>query len=174
MQSGGPELAARAGSTYGSLVRHTSLRRALHVLDVLVERAAGEFVRRRLPGGAAFRQFAIGEGDVDAVLVGVDRDPVTVVNEGDRTAFLSFGRDVADDEAVRAAGEASVGHERDLMAEAGSDDGRGRSQHFGHAGATFRTFEADDHDVTLLDAAFFERVQHVFFGREATGWAAEF
>ena len=42
---------------------------------------------------------------------------IAVLDQGDRAALLGFGRDVTDDEAVRAAGEAAVGHQGDVMAE---------------------------------------------------------
>ena len=58
------------------------------------------FVRRHLPGGAAAGEFVVGEVDVDGVLFGVDGDLVAVADQGDGAAFLGFGGDVADDEAV--------------------------------------------------------------------------
>ncbi len=61
------------------------------------------------------------------------------------------GRDVADDEAVRAAGEAAVGHERDVVAEPRADDGRRWREHLRHARAALGAFEADDDHVALLD-----------------------
>ena len=38
----------------------------------------------------------------------IDRDPVTVLDQCQRAAVVSFRRDVADDEAVRATGEAAT------------------------------------------------------------------
>ena len=68
-----------------------------------------------------------------------------------RAAVLGFGGDVADDEAVGAAGEAAVGDEGDVVAEAGAHDGAGGGEHLGHAGAALGAFVADDDDVALLD-----------------------
>ena len=67
----------------------------------------------------------------------------------DRPAERRLRRDVADHEAVRGAGEASVGHERDVVAEAAADERRGDRQHLAHARAAARPFAADDDDVAL-------------------------
>ena len=50
---------------------------------------------------------------VEAVVVEVDDDRVAVLDQRDRAAEERLRRDVADDEADGAAGEAGVGHERD-------------------------------------------------------------
>ena len=65
-----------------SLIRHTPLARGFHVLDVLVERAAGGFEGRGFEGGAAAGELGIGEGDVDAVGFGVDGEAVAVCTSG--------------------------------------------------------------------------------------------
>lgn len=96
---------ARAGAFIsqpccGSLIRNTSFRSRLHGLDVLVQRASGRFVSRRCPVGSAGGELFVGEVDVDASFVGIDGDLVAGFDESDRAAFLSFGRDVADDKAV--------------------------------------------------------------------------
>ena len=96
-----------------------------------------------------------------------------VADQGDRAAFLRLGRDVADDEAVRAAGEAAVGHQSHVGTEAGADDGRGRREHLRHPGPALGSFEADDDDVALFDLLLLERVKHVLFGIEDLGRAAE-
>ena len=49
---------------------------------------------------------------------------VAVVDERDRAAFLGFGGDVADDEAVGAAGEAAVGDQRDVLMQTGAGQRR--------------------------------------------------
>jgi P-type E1-E2 ATPase len=50
-------------------------------------------------------------------------------------AEVGLGGDVADHEAVAAAGEAAVGDERDVLAEALAHDGAGGAEHLAHAGA---------------------------------------
>ena len=107
------------------------------------------------------------------ILLGVDRDLVAVLDQRDRAAFLSLGRDVADDKAVRAAGESAVGHQRHVVAQAGAHDGRSRREHLGHAGAALGPFVADDDHVALFDLLLLERGEHVFFGVEDLGRAAE-
>ena len=65
-----------------SLVRHAAFGGALHVLDVLVERAARGLVGRRFPGGSRARPSSSARQlDVERVLVGVDRDPVAVLHQ---------------------------------------------------------------------------------------------
>ena len=124
---------------------------AFHVLDVFVERAAGGFVGRGCPGFAAAGQFVGGEVERDRVRFGVDRDAVAVFARARSGRRLGFGRDVADDEAGGAAGEAAVGDEGDIFFQAGADDRAGGREHFGHAGAALRAFVANDDDVALLD-----------------------
>ena len=74
------------------------------------------------------------------VVLGVDGDRVAVLDDGERAADEGFGRDVADDEAVAAAGETAVGDERDVLAEALAHDGAGGPEHLAHAGAALRAF----------------------------------
>ena len=68
---------------------------------------------------------------------------------------------MADDEAVRAAGETAVGDQRDVFSQTRSHDRGGRRQHFGHARTAFRAFVTDDDNVALLDLAALEALQHV-------------
>ena len=92
--------------------------------------------------------------------LGVDGDGIAVLDEGDGTADISFGRDVADDEAVAAAAETAIGDERHVFAKAFAHDGGGGREHFPHAGTAARPFITDDDDVAFDDAAvedFFER-----------------
>ena len=78
-------------------------------------------------------------------------------------AHVCFRRDVADDEAVAAAGETSVCDERDILAETAAHDGRGGRKHFAHSGPAFRPFVANDDDVALLDRAVEDRCERRFF-----------
>jgi hypothetical protein len=86
-----------------------------------------------------------------------------------RAALLGLkgvGQMVADDEAVRAAGEAPVGDQRDVLAETGAHDGAGGGEHLRHAGPPFGTLVADHDHIALLDLAVLERMQHVLLGIE--------
>ena len=58
-------------------------------------------------------KFGIGNMHGDAVLFIINADPIAILHQRDRPAFLRFGGDMADDEAVAAAGESAVGDERD-------------------------------------------------------------
>ena len=98
-------------------VRHAAFAGALHVLDVLVERAAGRLVAAgasRPCGGRRVRRRR--RVDVDACS---SRRRCVIVSPFLTRAIgppsLRFGRDVADDEAVAAAAEAAVGDQRDVV-----------------------------------------------------------
>ena len=84
----------------------------------------------------------------------------------DRAADGGLGGDVADHEAVGAAGETAVGDERHVVAEAAAHDGAGRRQHLAHAGAALRAFVADDHHVPGLDRAVEDRFERVLLAVE--------
>ena len=86
-------------------------------------------------------------------LLGIDGDRVAVLDEGERAAHVGFGRDVADDKAVAAAGEAAVGDERDIFAETFAHDGGGGREHFAHAGTAFGPFVTNDDHVAFDDRA---------------------
>src|SRR5690606_35969872 len=114
-----------------SFVRHAAFRSGADGADVLGEHAALGFVGRHLPGRAAARQLVVAQGHLDAARAAVDRHHVAVLDERDGAALLRLGADVADDEAVRSAAEASVGDERHVVAEPGAHDGRRRREHLG-------------------------------------------
>ena len=90
--------------------------------------------------------------------VDVDGDRVAVAHGGDRPAARRLGGDVAGHEAVRGAGEAPVGEQRDVLAEALAVDRRGDREHLAHAGAADRALVADDDDVAGLDPPGGDRV----------------
>ena len=70
---------------------------------------------------------------------------------GDRAADRGLGGDVAGHEAAGGAGEAAVGEQRDLLAQAEADERRGHRQHLAHPGAAARALVADHDDVAGLD-----------------------
>ena len=79
------------------------------------------------PGGLAPGDFLVGNIHIDAVVHGVDGDLVTFFENGDGAAEECFRRDVTDHKPVAATGEAAVGNERDVLAEAHAHHGTGRS-----------------------------------------------
>ena len=60
---------------------------------------------------------------------------------------------MADDEAVGAAGEAAVRDKPDRIAEAGTDNRRGRREHLAHPGAALGPFVANHYDIAFFDLA---------------------
>ena len=74
-------------------------------------------------------------------------------DERDRPTVDGFGRDVADAEAVRPAGEAAVGDERGVGAAPDALHRAGDREHLAHPGPALRALVADDDDVAGLDLA---------------------
>ena len=142
-------------------------------LGVFGEDAAGVFGLRRFPLGEAGLDFGFGDFEVEGSVLGVDGNGVSVLDNGKGAAFVRFGGDVADNEAVAAAGESAVGDEGDVVAESFAHDGGGGRQHFSHAGASFGAFVADDEDVAFLDFVVEDGLEGGFFGVEGFGSAAE-
>ena len=60
---------------------------------------------------------------------------------------------MAGHEAARRAAEATIGHERDRIAQPCADDGRGDAEHLAHARSAARPFVADDDHVAGDDLA---------------------
>src|SRR6185312_13058561 len=118
-----------------------------HDPRVLAEHATRVARRRRLPRGAAARDLAVFDVELQETLVGVDRDRVAVVHQRDEAARLRFRRDVPDHHPPRAAGEAAVGDEADRLAEALPDQRRRRREHLLHARSAARPLVADDDHV---------------------------
>ena len=129
--------------------------------------------RRAGPGAPPFREFRVRHLEVDRARLAVDGDPVPVAGQGDGAAVDGLGGDVADDEAVAAAGEAAVGDEGDVVEHAGAGQGAGGGEHLGHAGAALGALVADDDDIPLLDAALLEALDHRLLGVEHAGGAGE-
>src|SRR4051812_2626585 len=75
---------ARGGRSARSLVCLAPFRRALHVLDVLVKRAALRLVWRARPAAPPLRDFRVRHLEVDRARLAVDGDAVAVAGEGDR------------------------------------------------------------------------------------------
>src|SRR5262249_54959938 len=70
-------------------------------------------------------------------------------------------------------GEAAVGDEADLLAEALAGEGGGDGEHLAHAGAAYGAFAADDDDVAGLDVAFLDRFEAGFLAVEDLGGAGD-
>jgi hypothetical protein len=73
-----------------------------HKFRVLEEGALGHLERRRRPHLLACGHLLVRNANLDGVLDGVDGDDVSILDEGDRAADLSFRYDMTDAEAVRA------------------------------------------------------------------------
>ena len=114
------------------------------------------------------RQF-----DVDGARLGVDDDRVTVAHRRDRAAVGRFGRDVPDEDAVGDAGEATVGDQRHVVAEATALELDGQHHHLGHAGRADGTDVAHDDDGPGCDLAASDGSHRLRLGVEHARGAAE-
>src|SRR5262245_34644838 len=80
---------------------------------------------------------------------------------------------MADTEAARAAGEAAIGDQRHLLADAQAIERGRRRQHFAHAWPALGTFVADDDHIALLELALHHGVERCLLRIEAARRAAE-
>src|SRR4051794_26318000 len=119
---------------------------------VLADHATGLELRRLVVLQAGF-DLVVGDVEVDAARVDVDRDRVALAHGGDRAAVDGLGGDVAGHEPARSAGEAAVGEQRDAVAEPLPHDRRGHREHLAHAGAAGRALVADHDHIALVDLA---------------------
>ena len=94
-------------------------------------------------------------------------------SKSDRPADPGFGRNVADDQAVRAAGEAAVGDQADAFAQALADERAGDREHLAHPRSAHRAFAADDHHVARLNLPRLDRGEAGFFAVEDLGRAGD-
>src|SRR5207248_709764 len=92
-----------------------ALGRARYEPRVLGHHAPGIARLRLLHGLEALLELGARKLHVEAPLFDVDHDRVAGSQRGDRPTVGGLGRDVADHEAVRGAGEPAIGHERDLV-----------------------------------------------------------
>src|SRR5260221_13426403 len=136
-------------------------------LRVFPQRARLIAVAARLPAAFTLRQLGIAQRHVDRAGDGVDRDLVAVAQEGDRSADRRLRPDMTDAEAVRRAGEAAVGDQRHLLADALPVERRGRRQHLAHARPAARALVADHDYVAFLVAALVDCGERVLLAIEA-------
>jgi hypothetical protein len=92
-------------------------------------------------------ELVVVDEQVEATVRDVESDAVAVTHERDRALVDGLGGDVADAEAGGAAGEATVGEERDVGAATGTLDRAGDGEHLAHARAALGALVADDDDV---------------------------
>src|SRR5829696_755022 len=137
---------------------YRSLVRATHQRLVPREPAARELARALRLLGPARGDLGWIEMHVEPLLGAVDGDHVAVAEDADRAAHRRLGGDVADAEAARAAGEAAVGHQRDLRAEWHPLEHRREREHLAHPRPAARPLVAHDDDVTRADPAVDERL----------------
>ena len=100
---------------------------------------------------------------------------VAVLDETNGSALLSLRNDVANEEAVRTTGEATVREQGNVLSETSTHDSGRRLQHLRHTRSTLGTLVADDDDglLTLLELAALESRDEVVLGVEDTSLTLE-
>src|SRR5207244_6589346 len=103
----------------------------------------------------------------------LDDHPVAGLDEGDGPTLDGHGSDVADAEAVGAAREAALGHERCVRAPTRTLHGTRDGEHLAHARTALRSLVADDDNVTGVDAATEDLLHGLVLAIEHAGRALE-
>src|SRR5215469_14813810 len=161
------------GLRFASRMGDGALLGVAHRLGVAPERPRLVVMAARLPRLAALGQLALAEIDLERALLGVEADDVAVLQQADRAAHRRLRPDMADAEAAGGTGEAAVGDERHLVAQALAVDRRRGRQHLAHAGAAARPLVADDDDIALLVLVIAHRLEGVLLAVEAERLAGE-
>src|SRR4051794_7081059 len=172
-QVDGDSYAVMSQTRRASEVGDGALLGTLRESRVLREEAARVARFGQLPTGAAGGEGRVVDEEVDGVPLGVDDDAVAVLDERDRSAVDGPRRDVTDAEAVRAAGESTVGDEGRVGAAAGALHRTGDREHLTHAGPALRALVANDDDVARLDATGEDLLHRGLFAVEDAGAAVE-
>lgn len=102
---------------------------------------AGFYRRRaRLEGLLPLLQFIRADFQGDRFIRDINGNRIPFLDEGDRTPFGRFRRDVSDGGAAGTPAEPAVGQERDAGIKPHPRDGGRRSEHLPHAGSALRPF----------------------------------
>src|ERR1044072_806810 len=112
---------------------------------------------RRLVFGDALGDLLVGEGNVEATSVDVERDLVALADRCDRAALGRLGGDVADHQAAGGAGEAAIGNHGDALPQPLADDRGGDLEHLAHSRTAHRTLVARQKNKHTLNLFFFCR-----------------
>src|SRR5436190_5210240 len=145
----------------------------LHEPRILREHPGPVPRRRRGPLLPALRELVVVDEQVERAGGDVEADPVAVAHEGDRPAVGGLGRDVADAQAGRPAGEPAVGEQEDLLAQARALDGAGDGEHLAHPGTAARPLVADDDNVARHERSARDRLHRRLLGVEHARGALE-
>lgn len=124
-------------------------------LGVLVQGALGILERLRHKLLSPLSEHSLVDNQVEPSRLGIDNDLVAVADETNGAALLSLGHNMSNQEAVGATGEAAIGDESHVVAEAGAHDGGRGLEHLDHAGGALGALVADNDNclLALLDLA---------------------
>src|SRR5436190_14584855 len=116
--------------------------------------------------GQAGSNLSVGKFYIETTRLYVDDDSISLAQSGNGAAKRGFGRDMTDHQSARRAAEAAIGEECDLLAQSGTHDSTGNSQHLAHARSTTRPLKANNHDITGLDLAMGHCAHGIFLAVE--------
>src|SRR5690625_3918420 len=139
------------------------------LLRVLLQYARAVARLRFGPAGTPLGQHLVTAFELQPVLRSVDRYQVAFFDESDGTSGRCLRSDVADHQAVTAAGETAISDESDRFPQALADECTGRSQHLPHARPADRAFVTDHYYITRLDLLSQDRLQRLFLAFEHAG-----
>jgi hypothetical protein len=100
------------------LVGHTALGCGPNAVHILRQNPSARPGTRGLPNGPPSGQLVISDFHVDCVCLCVDHHHVTISHEGNGTAILGFGDNMADNEAVGTSGKPAIGDQGHIRSEA--------------------------------------------------------
>ena len=103
---------------------------------------------------------------VQALVIGVDGDPVAFLQQADGAADRSFRCHMADHQAIGAAGEAPIGDQAHAIAQSGADQRRSGGKHLAHARPALGAFVANHDHIAGLDLVVQDGGHGGFFGIE--------
>ena len=112
-----------------------------------------------MPGGAPLGQLALVHIELDEQAVGIHRDAVALPDQGDGAPHGRLRRHMPHHQAIGAPGEAAIGDQGHLLAEALAHDRGGGGKHLAHPGSSHRPLIADHHHITRVDLVGQNRLQ---------------
>lgn len=154
-------------------VRHRSERSRRHLCRILSQDPPTITRFWTLPTLQSRSNFALRDVEINSPPFRVDSDNIAILNNRERSTIERFGRDVSDDKAVSATGEASVGDQSHFLTEPASHDGASRREHLAHPGSAARAFIPNNDNVSCLDVSSKDRLHGRLFAVIDPGSPAE-
>src|SRR5258708_2923104 len=117
-----------------------------------------------LPSREATSDFGVAQVNGESALFRVDGDAIAIFDDGNGTANLGFGCNMADDHPVCAAGETAICDQADRLAVALANEGCGNCQHLAHTWPALWPFIADHGHIPMGDLMLHDSLEGLFLG----------